>query len=662
VATSPLGDLGFGVDLRNGSFARWCRRTWDCEVAGGLVAVVAAISVPVLAALPLLASRLESATTRFVVVAGVALVAVAVVAAQWSRRWFLVFSGIAVALLAMVVVDIGWDSHAHVSARQLASALQQRDDLDKQAKEQSKQLTTAKEVAIRALETALDNASEGAVKSAAQPLVDVLKTSPKPAEDTAELVVELDRARTPADNLATTKLYDAAVAAVAAAKEAASYKPDGSVASETIRSFCSQVRSKPTSLKKQCDDTPQASAAQPAATLDVAIAEYRFAVDASDANKEALEAANEEAAALARGEEMSWLEAAGRATAEILPGRGLDSLVPGPVGWALLLAALFGFWSWQQRRNAQRQTGPVELSIDDKLPHFRLAVLHNLPEPEHIPGAEAIASVSSLTDLGGAPAAGVAKAVVGGLQLALGRTYGYLVEAEVIKPEQAVAPASTSGTAATVGRGAPAASSEPTRVMVRVRDRYTKKTIDTMTCSATDAKMAQRRAGYWAAGTVLARSRRQPSWLRWSTVTAEPLSRTRGERPALDELEAASRRAPDSALLLDLLGSSHELAGRQVDALQAYARAVTLAPRFPAARYRLAGSLGMLAGTPELWTALEEPERRRRTQFLVRAFAAMNHGDSWQEPMSQLAAPESTDQAKKALVELDFPPDGGHLH
>jgi tetratricopeptide (TPR) repeat protein len=628
-----------------GRTSQWFGRNWDREVGAGFLVLSVATLLPVVAALSILSRFPGSQSAGFVLVMVTALLAVAFVATNWSRRGFLVFSFFAVVLFAAAVVHIGWESRATVSPRDLATAIEQRNDLEQAAKDRTRELATEMQRRFAGLRAAVDGAADGPVKSAAEPLLELLEATPQVSPNAiAEQVAVLKRARIPPGAVATAELYDAALAAVAAADDVGTYDPDITTLDVTIGHYCAEVGSRP--LQSLCAEFPCVVTSLPPEALAVALANYRYAVDPSDANKEIQKAAVAEEAKRARGEEISWLDAAVRAPNQILPGSGLDTLVPGPVGWALLLATFFAFWNWQQRRNAKRQTGPVEVKVDEKLELLRFVVLHNLPEPAAIPGADHLSSVSDLVELGSEPAGKVARAVAAALKLVVGRGYGYVVEGELIGATEA---------SSSVDEEQSTATPAPSRVQVRIRDRYTKKTIDARTFSGSETEVVLQRAGYWAAGTVLTRSRRQPEWLRWTAETAEPLSRTKGERPALEELQKASRQAPDSALLLSLLGVANELAGHQLDALQQYARAVALAPRFLTARYRLAGSLGMLAGTPDVWTLSDQASREKHARYLSWAFEAIQSGRGWSDELDNLrqaSSPTDQAQAKHSLVAL----------
>ena len=640
--TDPLPtQLLVGLGARTYSRAKkWLRRNVDDEILLGLGTIVLLGGSLALTVLGLLFSWPKDPGQRFLLATAASLLAITLVASQWSRRSFLNASGLVLVALAVTVVNIGWDARSQVSPRELTAALDQRTDLLRLESEKRVALDKQVSVARQRLDAAISGSSSDDLKKSAENIAKVLATSKNPTTDTANDVAAMRRLAGPGDNHADQELYEAALDRVVKTQALIDYEPDQGSLDATIKKACAEVPAKPKKVAESCAAFETADVAQALATLDVAVATFRNAVDPTEVNAAALKTQTEAAAKQAAGHEITWLDAAARAPAAIMPGNSLDALVPGPLGWAIMVAALFAFWTSQQRRNAVRLTGPVEITTKAEgdaastMNHFRFALLHNVPEPGAVPGAESLDSVSSLVELAGAPAAGVAKAVTAFVKQVLGRTYGYAVSIDAMQ----------------IDGDTPAAPQH--RVMVRVSDRYTKQSIDSKLIKAAEQSKAYREAGFWAAGTILARSRRQPSWLRWSPDTAEPLALTSGsQHPTVEELKLAVRQAPDSALLLNLLGAAYETKGKQISALESYARAVTLAPQFLAARYRLAGGFGMLAGTPTVWTGLPTDERLRLCRLLVRSFSTMNTNRDWEGPISRVAM-ISTERAEAPINEV----------
>ena len=162
------------------------------------------------------------------------------------------------------------------------------------------------------------------------------------------------------------------------------------------------------------------------------------------------------------------------------------------------------------------------------------------------------------------------------------------------------------------------------QVLVRITSKSTGQQVDVVTVGADTATSACRAAGYTTAALVLARSSRVAEWARWDKATAEAWAAyDQPQDVPLPELEAAVRRAPNSGLLLQRLAQAYDMQGRFREALSLYARAVSAHPRYPAARYRLAISLCLLADKEQVerqWQRVPVSERQRITGQLKRAF------------------------------------------
>jgi hypothetical protein len=96
------------------------------------------------------------------------------------------------------------------------------------------------------------------------------------------------------------------------------------------------------------------------------------------------------------------------------------------------------------------------------------------------------------------------------------------------------------------------------------------------------------------------------------------------EAPTTAQLEAAVKHAPGSGLLLAALGQAYEsAAGRRVDAVEMYARAVAAHPRYLIARYRLGAALAAMR-EDLTWTQLEASERNRVWRCVQQAAVALH--------------------------------------
>jgi len=377
--------------------------------------------------------------------------------------------------------------------------------------------------------------------------------------------------------------------------------------------------------------------------LGAGLARYRFLTTGDDADRKAL------GSALAAEPELrttSFVDAAGRGPAAVLDSLSgtddADRLTPGPVGWILLGALALLGWGALLGRNARQLAGPVlveKLSSPETYdPDLRIAVLENVHEPGAVPGANVLRPVTDL--LGLSPAAGTVSKIVQTVFTVIGQAYGYRVEVVVDEPDDDTAPA---------------------RVLVRVKDLRSSATLAGHVEHGSDTGAAVRAAGLWAAGFILDRSSRVPSWAAWTPATARSLGQRRDGTPSLADLQRAVQGSPNSGVLLVELGQAHELEGQQIDALDCYARAVAAHPTYLLARYRLAAAAAMLARTmAATWLTLGPPrrdaivdslERACRTLPSVAAGRAMQH-------VRQMAAGEGAERAcllfaKELLEEVE---------
>ncbi len=316
-----------------------------------------------------------------------------------------------------------------------------------------------------------------------------------------------------------------------------------------------------------------------------------------------------------------------------LPGlrdRELPTLVTA-IGWTVIaILALAGF-QVLQRRSARRSPGSVTVNDlvgdtnDTGKPLgalLKFHVLHNVPEPLSVPGAVDASALTSVLETAAGPAGNLVGAIVTLMQKTVAPPSGYIVDATYLKPgattaaDNAVAIASPPVGAAATGLAsarvaAPArtgtAESGDHRVVLRIQAADTKVFVAGTIVSGDTAELAARSAGYWAAGWIISRTVSVASWLRWSERTAPALAvyLDTATTATIEQSANAARLAPDSGLVLTLLGYQYDNAGRHRNALGSHLRAATLYPRYPIARYRAAVSMSLVAANldVEWWTA-----------------------------------------------------------
>ena len=352
--------------------------------------------------------------------------------------------------------------------------------------------------------------------------------------------------------------------------------------------------------------------------LTVALAAYRAAVTGTDADKQAYQAA-QSAALPAAGAGFGVLQAVTDGPQALWAGamkKNLRPLVPGPLGWVLLGGLALGIWGALLRQNAMQLAGPVSVqgdAKDDKLTAvLRVAVLRNLDEPGAAPGASASNPVTNLIDAVSGPLTQIGK-ILDVVYKVAGRRYGYEVTTDISADTSTAAPVTT--------------------VLVKLKSIAGDQTFATRVFERETDEQAVRTAGLWAAGKILERSTRIPTWAAWNAYTAEALSTAFLEAPTTEQLEEAVKQAPGSGLLLAMLGQAYESApGRRVDAVEMYARAVAAHPRYLVARYRLGAALAAMRDDLT-WTQLQRPERERALRSVQRAAEALHIS------VTQLAGP-----------------------
>ena len=367
--------------------------------------------------------------------------------------------------------------------------------------------------------------------------------------------------------------------------------------------------------------------------LDVELAANRAAITGTDADKAALKSllaqqpdVDEDIsilAAIEKGPETMWRSA--------FHSTG-SALVPGLLGWVVLGALLLGLLGWLLKVNARQLPGPVDVlpgeakNDNDKrlVKVLRVAVLQNVPEPGAAPGADSANPVTDLLAIASGPLAAVNKLVQSVLRVA-GKRYGYQVSMDVTTDAP---PASSAGTAmGSVGPSFATTRAGGTTVLIRVMSISGEVTLASRIFPGPTAESAVRCAGLWAAGYILDRSSRIPSWAAWDAETAHAVTVAANSSDlTTSSLKSALKEAPNSGILLCLLGHRFELAGRRIDAINCYARAVTAHPRYLVARYRLGIALASMRHDRD-WGAKEEAARRDDLRAVETAIAALKVND-----------------------------------
>ena len=290
---------------------------------------------------------------------------------------------------------------------------------------------------------------------------------------------------------------------------------------------------------------------------------------------------------------------------------------PGLVGWLLLAGLLIVGY-----RALEARTGQGELLLaarsaaagTDKHPEyserFRTYVSRNIPEPAAVPAASS--TLKPVTDLltaatGAAALTGIGKLISGAvdtLKAPRGMTASLTVLADY-------------GTDKTEKAG-PAAGGEPKAMppMVAVRVSAQASGVQLLkTFRRATIDEALRTGAYWAAATLMEGSRRVPEWALWSPDACDSLAEFHaavdiGRPPSLTKLKEAVASAPRSGLLLVELANQHAVEGHLAEAFAYNLRALSLYPRWPVARYRLAATAIMLADKDGgSWRSADDAQR-----------------------------------------------------
>lgn len=556
----------------------------------------------------------DQAGRMFALLAVLSVITLVLAAYDWGRRQLLIGALIIAAALSVFIIRTGFESlkvppqweRAQVAdqaiADEAALTLQYTQDLPARKGDVRDAADALGDIlngpAKPGIDNALSTTAAAILKQARQqPLPATAASSPDFAALDAEVANEAS-SYPPAE---ATKVADA-VQALQAAESAA--VPPGSTAelkqaicSVSPPSECGKTSPKPITTNDQWVSAQH--------NLSVQLATYRAQVTGTPADQTALQAVLAQQPdvdhdisildAIEDGPQALWrsfFHATGPA------------LVPGPLGWVLLGAVLLGLLTWLLRVNATQLAGPVSVtpvgtgsstsgssaSTNDQLTaELRVAVLQNVTEPGAAPGSPSINPVTTLLGIAGGPLSPISK-IIQAILAIVGNRHGYEVTIDVTSGDLAAPGLAADGTGA-----APATSAREVTVLVRVISLASGVTCASHLCTAPDELQAVRTAGLWAAGEVLNRSSRIPHWAAWQADTAHALVTAKHKNEhTIPALQTALADAPNSGILLVLLGHHYELAGRPLDAIECYARAATAYPRYSVARYRLAAALALM--------------------------------------------------------------------
>lgn len=415
------------------------------------------------------------------------------------------------------------------------------------------------------------------------------------------------------------------------------------------------------------------------AALEVARARVAGAGRPTDAavvadDEAALAAA--EARGSRRGRPTDGLTLVARGGSELFQGLPLlgDARLPAavPAGVWLLVAALgAGVYRKFERWSGSLGIGPVEINPiegdtgKDLTAAFRTHVLSNVPEPGAVPGGVDDKSVTDLLESAASTLGPWFKPVVGALRGTVAPAVGYKLHATYHAPPADSTPVETIGTGARAAPVATAGVGGRHEMFVSILDAGTGSTRAVTLQTGDTAELAIRAAGYWAAGWIIDRSDVVPAWAKWTEETAGALAVYRDPLTprTLDECKAARRQAPDSGLVLTMLGNAFDLEGAHREALACYLRACLLYPRFLAARYRLAVSLGLVASDLDgQWWKATETEREAIIDHLSRFAEEIGVAQRIVKALRRLGVPGPDDaEATMVLCSLAVAQLGGML-
>lgn len=603
----------------------------DREVSHGILAIAVVTAAATATTVHLIRPRQDWIWLQFLIVVALFLVALAVIASEWSRRWLLVFFVLVASGLLVSTASVGY-RHEVVARleKPINKAIETKTQLEESAIERLKtpdQLLKAQEEARTKLTDALvDVESYVELSSVGVELVEHLG-------DTGRRALLADLLRVPASHEDVAPVFveavrAAAIDAVAAYDAKVGQAPSTDAVDLAITQACAAAKAAdatPEKCGRVCADA-EADIASALRDLEVEVARYRFAVTAEDEDKAVRDALVADEPDDLRVALVSALAAGPEALLDSTDAGALG-LVPGPLGWALLGFATILTLRKVLSVNAQQVAGPVVIDYEDAhAPEFRTALLANLDAPGTTPGAVTAQSITDITGLVD-PTSRLTKLfqVVASL---LAPPQGFVVTADVVTAPKAAGDASgedatkvaeTRASAVATRVSDPAVAASNT-VLVRITSADDGGTLATASFVDEDLAKAVQAGGYWAAGTLLSRSTRIPSWAAWNEQTADAMSTASARKPSLDELRESVGTAPNSGILLLSMAYELELSDRPLEALLYLARCVEAHPRYPIASYRLGVTIGMIGrDVNATWGKATAAERRALLHGLGRA-------------------------------------------
>lgn len=677
-----LGERGIGP---SGGWQLW--GLLAVGVLGGIAAIAhgwkkrsltALLAAPV-AGVALFAMPLSNdvLVPTFYACAGAAALALWGLASHFSVKTVRFGTAIVLIGLSLVLVRVG---RADLHQRNGAEARQVATSIDNELLGVSGALTELREAAATATTSLVEAVDVAAVSDLADSARAVVLALPTDIKKAGDALAELERGfanRTAKPS--ETALIEAARAAVGATRaSAAAAKVDLMTPQKSIQALCeggSGTIDKPAPEKadpclvvdgrimgeraldvRRAEATRDVTAARSKVTGsedDKAAATKAAEVYAVAKTAEALPPSNTGVTnMLARGSH--------RVVLSLPPWRSRElPVVPETAGW--LVVAIIGLLAYRalERHATRDDPGPVEVADLTGAPKgtthlpalFKLHVLNNVPEPTAVPGTAQDDDVTKLLEAAGTP----------------GKVIGPVLRAL----RGALAPARTHAVSAVyVGVTDEADQADQHTKEERHRVVVTLSTNGGVGGGAASVQTGAspeesvRAAGYWTAGWLLSRSGGVPPWARWNEETAEGLAAVYNDgatAPTIEDCVEAARLAPDSGLVLTMLGHRYDLAGRHRDALACYLRASTLYPRFPVARYRAAISLTFLASDLDgQWWGATQGELDHLVDRIGEWVARTGSGSQYNNELVNLRAPTPAGDddaaatlAKVASAQLD---------
>jgi hypothetical protein len=291
----------------------------------------------------------------------------------------------------------------------------------------------------------------------------------------------------------------------------------------------------------------------------------------------------------------------------------------------LLLVVLRGLLLLNNRNG----WGPIEIVMDssdstskpasgdlERIAKIRSYVVENVPEPAAALGSSALTQITSLATSTNLGAPTWLRALANFAEWALLPPSGYRVVVDF---------RTSSG-----GDEVPPALAGPEGaslcVVVRIATRGRSKTLHVATISQGQSEDdVLRSAGYWAAGWILTNCKLVPEWAAWPAPAGPHLGRFRStvdskaqildnplstERLAaidacIDDLESARASGPTSGAILTQLAEQYEFKNDFANALEINLQVARMYPRYYVARYRSSVGLSMLVSSSlDRWNAV----------------------------------------------------------